>query len=151
MGLRLARTASLGAWIAALAWLGPPAAADPKAAPPSVNFNRDIRPLLSDTCFACHGPDQSRRKAGLGLDRREDALRELRSGNVAVVPGSRAKSELYQRIAAAEASDRMPPRSFGKKLTPAQVELIGRWIDQGAKWDTHWSYTPPRRPALPAV
>src|SRR5262245_59275431 len=116
----------------------------------AVDYNRDVRPILSDHCYTCHGPDASRRKAGLRLDRREDALRESEPGLAAVVPGSRSRSLLLQRIKAAGA-EQMPPARRGKKLTAAQVELLGRWIDEGAPWDAHWAYVAPSRPSLPPV
>src|SRR5207245_6403416 len=83
-----------------------------------INFDRDIRPILSNNCFKCHGPDAKQRKAGLRLDRAEAALAELKSGNRAIVPGKREASALVARITAAEPQERMPPPSSGKKLTP---------------------------------
>ncbi|MBL8214411.1 MAG: DUF1553 domain-containing protein [Bryobacterales bacterium] len=118
------------------------APAAPNAA--KVDFNRQIRPLLSDSCFACHGPDEKRRMAGLRLDEKDSALK-------AVTPGNRAASKLFQRISHAEASRRMPPKSFDRPLTAAQIELVGRWIDEGAEWQTHWSYAPPKRSVVPEV
>jgi hypothetical protein len=115
-----------------------------------IDYNRNIRPILSDACYACHGPDRSRRKAGFRLDRKEEALEELRSGKLAIVPGDRTRSELWKRLTATKKGV-MPPRSSGKQLTPAQIELVGKWIDQGARWDAHWAYTPPQRPRLPTV
>src|SRR5262249_40099848 len=125
-------------------------ATEPDAASP-VDFNRDIRPILSNHCYKCHGPDQSKRKAGLRLDVRDERGKELPSGGVAIVPGNRAKSSLFARITAKRDRERMPPRSTGKTLTPAEIERLGRWIDLGAKWATHWAYVPPKRPALPKV
>src|SRR5262245_49171564 len=119
-------------------------------APAGIDFNRDIRPILSDHCYTCHGPAKSTRKADLRLDRREDALQESEPGVAPVVPADRARSLLYRRITAT-GKGVMPPPSTGKRLTPAQVELLGRWIDQGAKWDAHWAYVAPRRPPLPRV
>jgi mono/diheme cytochrome c family protein len=115
-----------------------------------IDFNRDIRPILSENCYTCHGPDASRRKAGLRLDRRADAFRQSEPGVAAVVPGDRAHSLLFERISA-HGAGLMPPARTGKKLTPAQIELLGQWIDQGARWDPHWAYVPPRRPSLPPV
>src|SRR5262249_43095608 len=92
----------------------------------------------------------SRRKAGLRLDRLEGAFQESEPGVAAVVPGSRARSLLFERLTSTGRAQMPPPRS-GKKLTPAQVELLGKWIDQGARWDAHWAYVPPKRPPLPAV
>ncbi|HUQ93270.1 MAG TPA: DUF1553 domain-containing protein [Bryobacteraceae bacterium] len=109
-----------------------------------IDFDRQIRPILSDTCFTCHGPDQKMRMGGLRLDDKESAFRVLH-------PGQRGESKLFQRISAADVKKRMPPPGFDRKLTKDQVELIGKWIDQGAEWQTHWSYTPPVRAELPAV
>ncbi len=114
--------------------------------PKTVEFNRDIRPIFSDNCFACHGPDTNQRKADLRLD--------LEDGGVArhVVPGEPDKSELYRRVTGqVEGKSRMPPPKFGKQLTQRQVALIGEWIRQGAKYQKHWSLIHPRRPELPAV
>src|SRR4051794_5516025 len=86
-----------------------------------VDFNRDVRPILSDKCFACHGPDQPRRKAGLRLDTREGAYAEAESGSPAVVPGKLEESELYARISSQDDLDRMPPPKSGKALRPAEV------------------------------
>jgi hypothetical protein len=116
-----------------------------------IDFNRDIRPILSDHCYTCHGPDATKRKARLRLDVREGVVGVLRSGGVAVVPGKRSESELWNRITTEDKADRMPPPRTGKELTCAQVELLGKWIDQGARWDAHWAYVPPKRPRLPAV
>jgi hypothetical protein len=113
---------------------------------PAVDFNRDIRPLLSENCFACHGPDEKQRKAKLRLDVRDVAL-----GHGAIVPGKAAESELLARVTADEPGRRMPPTKTGKRLTPAQIELLRQWIDQGAPWSSHWAFVPPQRPALPAV
>jgi len=118
--------------------------------PAEIDFNRDIRPILSDKCFACHGPDSAKRKAHLRLDRPEDALAQLRSGGFAIVPGNRGKSEMFLRISADDDS-RMPPSKTGKKLTPTEIDLVARWIDGGAKWQPHWAYVPPKKSALPAV
>ena len=114
-------------------------------------FNRDVRPLLSDNCYACHGPDEKQREAGLRLDTRAGALAELESGGFALVPGDRAKSKLHERITAADADERMPPLESGKSLSPAEIELLATWIDQGAPWQVHWSLLKPERPAPPAV
>jgi uncharacterized membrane protein YfcA len=126
-------------------------AAEPSHESALVDFNRDIRPILSDRCFACHGPDQNKRKAGLRLDTHAGASKELRSGGFAIVPGNRTESKILGRLTAADGEGRMPPGSTGKRVSPAEIDLLGRWIDQGANWDTHWAYTPPRRPALPEL
>jgi hypothetical protein len=116
-----------------------------------IDYNRDIRPILADKCYACHGPDSSHRESGLRLDRSESALKERSSGKAALVPGSRARSGLFRRITTRKPDDRMPPAESGKTLTAAEIELLGRWIDQGAPWTAHWAYVPPSRPALPKV
>ena len=116
----------------------------------AVDFNRDIRPVLSRNCFACHGPDGKARKADLRLDVREGALAE-REGVPAVVPGDRGKSELFARITNADSGDRMPPEDSGHELTLEEIDTIGEWIDEGAPYDRHWGFTPPSRPHLPKV
>jgi hypothetical protein len=118
--------------------------------PQTVEFNRDIRPILSDTCFKCHGPDKAKRKAGLHFDTEEGAFADL-GGHRAIVPGDSARSELVRRITATEEEERMPPVRSGLKLTARQIDLLRRWVEQGAKWQKHWSLIPPRRPPLPAV
>lgn len=114
---------------------------------PPVNFTRDIRPLLADACFACHGPDDKQRMAGLRFDTREGAF--AKAG--VIVPGNAAASRLIQRLTAEDADLRMPPAHTGRALTAAQIDLLRRWIDEGAKWETHWAYLPPERPELPPV
>jgi hypothetical protein len=116
-----------------------------------VDFDRDIRPILAENCYACHGPDENKRKAGLRLDLKEGAFQRLKSDNVAVVPGHPEKSALIERITAQDEDDRMPPLKTGKRLTPPQVDLLRRWIAEGAAWKTHWAYTKPERPAVPQV
>jgi hypothetical protein len=117
---------------------------------PSIDFSRDVRPILSDTCFKCHGPDAGPRKAELRLDTKEGLVADASDGRL-IVPGKPAESVLYQRITAADVESRMPPADSGKKLTAAQVDLIRRWIEQGATWRQHWSFIAPVRPKLPAV
>lgn len=119
-------------------------------ADPPVRFSRDIQPILADKCFQCHGPDQSSRKAKLRLDRKEDALAD-RGGSPTITPRNLEKSELYRRIVATDAEHRMPPAKFGKKLTPREIDLIRRWIEEGATWEAHWAFTPPKRPPLPIL
>ena len=117
------------------------------AAAGAVDFNRDIRPILSDTCFACHGPDDKQRKAGLRFDTKEGAF--AKTG--VIVPGNSASSRLIQRITAKDPDRRMPPPASGHTLTEKQIELLRRWVDEGAKWETHWAYVAPRRVDLPKV
>ncbi len=115
-----------------------------------VDFNRDIRPILSDTCFKCHGPDEKQRMANLRLDDTEGLFVD-RGGYRIIVPGNAAQSKLYQKISATDSSILMPPAYSGRTLTPKQIELIKEWIDQGAKWEMLWSFVPPKRPPVPEV
>lgn len=120
-------------------------ASSPAFAQPAgkIEFNRDIRPILSDKCFQCHGPDPSHRKAKLRLDT-DAGLKVIEKGK----PGD---SELFARVITDDADKRMPPKKSGKTLTKAEIELIRRWIEQGAEYQLHWSYAPPKRPPVPAV
>jgi hypothetical protein len=120
------------------------------AEPGAVDFDREIRPILSDNCFACHGPDQKQRMANLRLDIKGGIFAE-RGGHPVIVPGNAAGSRLYQRISAKEKARRMPPPYSERSLTEQQVELIKKWIDQGARWEMHWAYIPPKRPDVPKV
>ena len=115
-----------------------------------VDFDREIRPILSDTCFACHGPDERQRMAGLRFDVKEGAFLDRGKYKI-IVPGNAAQSRLYQRISADKKAYRMPPPDSGHALTDHQIELIRDWIDQGAAWETHWAYVAPRRPEIPVV
>ena len=117
------------------------------AASEPVRFNRDIRPILSDTCFHCHGFDPKTREAGLRLDVREEAIRETEEGALPIVAGDPDKSEIILRIFDEE--DPMPPEKAHKPFTPAQKELFRRWVAEGAVYEPHWSYAPLERPALP--
>lgn len=119
------------------------------AAEPAIDFNRDIRPILSNRCLKCHGPDEKERQAGLRLDARDGAVAKLESGKVAVVAGKPDDSELLRRIASNNPDDRMPPAGHGKALDAREVELFRAWISQGAKFAAHWSYEKPRRPDVP--
>jgi hypothetical protein len=116
----------------------------------AVDFEREIRPLLSDACYTCHGPDEGKRKAELRLDVREGAFRE-HEGRRAVVPGKPDQSELYRRLLTDDADDRMPPAKSGRSLTAKQIDLVRRWIAQGAAWSTHWAFVPPRRPDAASI
>jgi hypothetical protein len=144
--LRPGRYLPIVLWLAGLGGLNLADAAD--ALPAKVEFNREIRPILSDKCFQCHGPDKARRKADLRLDTEAGAFADL-GGYRAIVPHKLADSELYRRITAADADKRMPPARAGRTLTKRQIDLIKRWIEQGAKWQKHWAFIPPARPALP--
>src|SRR6185437_1996372 len=116
-----------------------------------ISYDRDIRPILSDNCFACHGPDAKQRKAKLRLDTRAGALAELKSGEHAIVPGKLDDSVLLERITSEDRSLRMPPKKSRKTLTVAQIDLLRRWIAEGAPYALHWAFVPPSRPALPKV
>jgi hypothetical protein len=113
-----------------------------------VRFNRDIRPIMAETCFRCHGPDKSSRMAGMRLDLREEATHATKSGVVPIVPGDPDKSAIVQRIFAAGARV-MPPSSIHKELTPAQKSTIRQWVAEGAKYEGHWAYQPIARPTVP--
>ena len=116
-------------------------------APPPINFDRQVRPILSDNCFMCHGPDEKHRMAGIHFDTKEGAF----SKPGVITPGDSAHSKMYLRISNANEAMRMPPVYSGRKLTAAQIEILKNWIDSGAKWETHWAYVPPKRPDLPSV
>lgn len=117
-----------------------------------VRYNRDVLPILADRCFACHGFDASHRKAGLRLDQRDGATALLESGARAIVPGEAEASELIARITTDEADEVMPPRkSGGKPLTPTELRVLQRWIDQGADYEPHWAYVPPVRVEPPVA
>ncbi len=122
--------------LAAALWLAPVGAAE-------LSYNRDIRPILSDNCFFCHGPDASHRKAKLRLDVREEAVKAE-----AFAPGNAEESELVKRIFTADEDDLMPPPDSAKKLTAAQKETLKAWIAQGAKYEAHWAYLPPKKAAV---
>ena len=116
-----------------------------------VNFNRDIRPILANNCFRCHGPDAEAREAGLRLDRVKDATAELDSGDRAIVPHDIEASLLLERITTDDEDLRMPPADLGPPLRAKEVGLLRRWIADGAKFDQHWSLQPIRRPQVPKV
>jgi hypothetical protein len=113
----------------------------PFAVAQDVQFNRDVRPILSDNCFACHGPDKGKVKGKLRLDVEKSAKGEASSGAVAVMPGDVTKSELLKRIIATD-NDHMPPAETGKTLTKGQIATLTKWIEQGAKWEDHWAFMP---------
>jgi hypothetical protein len=117
-----------------------------------LHFSRDIMPVLSKSCFTCHGPDELQRKAGLRLDLFESATAALPSGAAAIVPGNPDAGSLLARITAHDPADRMPPEGKGTPLTPQQVDLLRRWISEGATYEKHWSFVPPvqAEPPVPA-
>ena len=119
--------------------------------PSSVEFSRDILPLLSENCYQCHGPDDATREAGLRLDQRDGILAEADSGAAAVIPGSAVKSELVRRIISDDPDLKMPPPESGKKLTAADIERLKQWVNTGAKWSVHWAYEKPKSQELPTL
>ena len=130
----------------------PGTAAGRDSTPATVEFNRDIRPILSDRCFACHGPDEANRKTALRFDTEEGAFTELAGGGFAIVRGEPEKSGMLRRITSDNEAVRMPPAYLGHdKLSDREIDLIRRWIEQGARWQKHWSFVPPKRPQLPRV
>ena len=152
--IRLRLIYSLGLVLSALAllsWAKEPQAARTDATQARVEYNRDIRPIVSNNCFKCHGLDDKARRAGLRLDVREQALRPTELGGTAIVPGKSAESELVKRIFSSDANFVMPPPSSNKKLTADEKELLKNWIEQGAEYQPHWSFIPPKRPPLPTV
>ncbi|QDU10440.1 DUF1553 domain-containing protein [Gimesia aquarii] len=116
-----------------------------------VDFNRDIRPILSKNCFHCHGPDEGTREADLRLDQRTSATAKLDSDHRAIVPGNVAESELYRRIISTDESEVMPPPDVGEKLTASQIALVKKWIEHEAPYARHWSFVPPKQPKRPTV
>ncbi len=164
--LRLNRAGARGkAWrlVCELRWFSscsaacnrPRADGDPpptaQANPRPVNFSRDVRPILSDQCFACHGPDDKARKASLRLDTKEGAFAKLKDGGLTIVPGKPGESELVVRIESDDPDLHMPPKKSGKKLTGDQVAILRRWVEQGGAWSTHWAFETPQKPSLPTV
>jgi len=116
-----------------------------------LRFSRDILPILSDHCFACHGPDAAARKGGLRLDVREGAIGPGKSGKVAIVPGNPKASEVVRRTLTADADDLMPPPESHRPLSKDQIAILTRWIAEGAPWGRHWAYETPQRPTPPSV
>src|SRR5215813_2834405 len=113
-----------------------------------LKFNRDIRPIMADTCFRCHGPDSRARMAGLRLDIREEALKKTKSGVTPIVPSSPEQSAIIQRVFAENPAKIMPPQYLHKELSAAQKETIRHWVAEGAVYEKHWSYEPVKRPAV---
>ena len=129
---------------------GEGAAAEP--APAKIDYNRQIRPLLSNHCFKCHGPDGNERKSGLRLDDRQAALKGAESGKVGIIPGDGVKSELVRRVLSNDPDQMMPPPDENKPLKAEDKELLKKWIEQGAAYQSHWAFVAPRAwPELPMV
>jgi hypothetical protein len=129
-----------------LACLQSMSAEEPPA--PQVEFNRDIRPILSDKCFVCHGPDSAKRQAGLRLDQRESAI-AVHEGSQAITPGRAEQSKVYLRVVSTDPDLQMPPPKSNLKLSPAEIDLLRRWINAGAEYQPHWSFIPPQRVTPP--
>jgi len=121
------------------------------AAPERVEFNRDIRPILGNHCFKCHGLDAKERKAELRLDLSDEARKAAASGATAIMPGKPDESELIARVFATDAAVVMPPAETNHHLTNREKQLLRQWIAEGAEYQSHWSFIPPKRPAPPAV
>jgi mono/diheme cytochrome c family protein len=123
----------------------------PKKGEAKVDFNRDVRPILAVNCFACHGQDEKQRKKKLRLDTRAGATAQLEDTTHAIVPGKPDESEMLDRLVAKDPSQQMPPPRTGKSLTPAQIDLLRKWVEQGANYSLHWAFVKPERPATPEV
>lgn len=140
-----------GRWLGLIVWLWAGGSLLMAEAPQSkLQFNRDIRPILSNNCFQCHGPDEGTREAGLRLDLREEVLKP-EGGKAIIVPGKPEQSELITRITSDDEFTQMPPPSAEKTLSPEQIKLLKRWVAEGAEWQDHWSLVPPTRPAVPEI
>ncbi|QQS49409.1 MAG: DUF1553 domain-containing protein [Acidobacteriota bacterium] len=133
--------------LAAVLWGSQPRAVADGQKTGQVDFNREIRPILSDNCFTCHGPDDKQRMAGLRLDTRAGAF--IKAG--VIVPGDSAKSKLVKRITSKDPNVVMPPPESGHKLTEKQIALLTQWIDEGAQWHEHWAFVAPKRPESPSL
>jgi len=116
-----------------------------------VSFDRDVRPILSEKCFTCHGPDVAKRKSKLRLDTAEGAYAPAGSGSVALVPNKPEESELFRRVSSDDPEEKMPPAKTGKPLTSSEIQKLRVWIEEGAKYQRHWAFVPPTRPAVPEV
>jgi hypothetical protein len=114
----------------------------------AVDYARDVLPILSDKCYHCHGPDETGRKAKLRLDTKEGTLR---TKDPIVIPGQSRESELINRITTTNLDDLMPPPDSNRSLTPKQIATLKQWVNEGAKWGTHWAFVPPQRPAVPKL
>ena len=145
---RLNRASWLVAWIVAA--IGITLETVHAAEPAAVSFQQ-VRHLMSNTCFRCHGPDEKERQAGLRLDRRESAVSKLESGHVAISPGKADASEIVRRINSTDPEVMMPPPSLNKPLSDADKRVLTAWIEQGAEYREHWSFVAPTRPARPVV
>ena len=114
-----------------------------------LSFNQTIQPILSENCYACHGPDPGARKAGLRLDRGEFAFAPHEKFGPAILPGNPDKSPLVRRIESSNLKERMPPPEAHRTLKPEQIALLRQWVKEGAAYEEHWSFIAPQRPAIP--
>ena len=121
------------------------------AADRKIEFNQDVRPILSNNCYLCHGPDKNQLQAGLRLDKSDLAKTKLESGHTAIIPKDVAGSSLYARIISSDSNAKMPPNDSGKSLTPAEIEILKQWIEQGAEYQGHWSFIPAVRRDPPST
>jgi hypothetical protein len=154
VGWRSWLVVAMATYCLAVAVGSPPGRSGPAEAaetPPGIDYNRQIRPILSDRCYKCHGPDAAERKGGLRLDLRDAAMAPADSGERAIVPGKPDESELLKRIHADDADVQMPPPASNKKLTADEKDLLRRWIAAGADFQQHWAFVPPQKPSLPEV
>ena len=145
-GTRASRTDAMAAATSAISPNSPIAA----SAPP-LDFNRDVRPILSDRCFGCHGPDAAKQKAGLRLDTPEGAYALLRSGHRAIVPGDLEASEAAARLRSVDPDDMMPPPELKRPLNEREREILLRWIAEGAEYRPHWAFVAPTVPPPPTL
>ena len=125
-------------------------AADAAAIPDRIDFNRDVRPILSDNCYFCHGPDRNKRKADLRLDTKDGIFSHIKDA-ITVVPGKPDQSELFRRVTASNPGERMPDPKSNKRLSDHDIAILKKWIEQGAPWQGHWAYLKPTRPPVPDV
>lgn len=123
-------------------------AAAAEGAEPSIDFGRQVQPILSDRCYKCHGPDEARRQGELRLDEKGSAF-ATHEGKRRIVPGKSAESEMIRRLFSSDPDEQMPPPDSKLQLSGEEKELLKRWVDEGATWGTHWSFVAPRRPAFP--
>ena len=125
------------------------ALAAPKA-PACIDYNHDVRPILSDRCYSCHGPDEGQRKTAMRLDHADGAFAELSGGGRPIVPGNPEESAVLHRVLSDDPARRMPPAHLGHDpLSEAEIEVLRRWIDEGADWKGHWAFQAPVRPVIP--
>jgi hypothetical protein len=124
---------------------------DRSPVPDVIQFNRDVRPILSENCYKCHGPDPKAREAKLRFDTKEGIFATLDEGHVAVAPRNLARSQLWKRVTSTDREEKMPPLKSGKKLTPRDAAILKKWIEQGAEWQGHWAFIPALRNEIPAT